>query len=231
MDRLAFQQEGRNYFGRGMLPGLSKICWSPWQSNRAQDDGQSQILVCIRCKNSKRKGHSESQYSSKVSSDNYNKKEKWLIVDPRGSLAHRWNMLLFMASMISLFVDPVFFLLPEARPELCIQLGGDLKVILSTLRTAFDFIYMINILVQFRMAYVAPPSRMIGMGELVTDPCKIAARYLKFGFWIDLTAALPLPQMLQMLHRFILAYPLSLQLCKASGVITEKAWFQEIAGT
>lgn len=44
------------------------------------------------------------------------------------------------------------------------------------------------------MAYVAPESRVVGAGELVDRPKKIAINYLRGYFFIDLFAVLPLPQ-------------------------------------
>ncbi|KAL7226048.1 hypothetical protein ACSBR1_021231 [Camellia fascicularis] len=113
-----------------------------------------------------------------------------------------------------------------------------------------DVFYMIQIYVRFRTAYVAPSSRVFGRGELVIDTSKIAARYLRKSFWIDAIAAMPVPQLLiwiiipnlggstmantknvlrfflilQYLPRLFLIFPLSSQIVKATGVVTETAW-------
>ena len=48
---------------------------------------------------------------------------------------------------------------------------------------------------QFRLAYVSPESRVVGAGDLVDHPKKIAIHYLRgFFFFIDLFIVLPLPQ-------------------------------------
>lgn len=47
---------------------------------------------------------------------------------------------------------------------------------------------------QFRLAYVAPESRVVGAGELVDHPKKIAMNYIKGKFFVDLLVVLPLPQ-------------------------------------
>ncbi|KAL2932445.1 Cyclic nucleotide-gated ion channel 18 [Bienertia sinuspersici] len=65
---------------------------------------------------------------------------------------------------------------------------------LTFIRSVTDMFYLIHIIVQFRTAYVEPSSRVFGRGELVLDPWKIAVRYLKFNFWVDIAALLPLPQ-------------------------------------
>ncbi|TYI77126.1 hypothetical protein E1A91_D06G124800v1 [Gossypium mustelinum] len=103
---------------------------------------------------------------------------------------------------------------------------------------------------RFRTAYVSPTSRVFGRGELVTHPDLIAKRYLRSDFFIDLVAALPLPQiviwfiipairsshadytnnalvlivLLQYVPRLYLIFPLSSQIIKATGVVTKTAW-------
>ncbi|THG10055.1 hypothetical protein TEA_028126 [Camellia sinensis var. sinensis] len=58
---------------------------------------------------------------------------------------------------------------------------------------------------QFRLAYVAPESRVVGAGELVDHPKKIALNYLFGYFLLDLFIVLPLPQIviLLLIPRFI----------------------------
>ncbi|KAI7991045.1 putative cyclic nucleotide-gated ion channel 15 [Camellia lanceoleosa] len=173
------------------------------------------------------------------------------ILDPRGPVVRHWNELFLAAGMISLFVDPLFLFLPKMTPDLCIEASvSKLQVILTVLRILSDLFYVINILVQFRTAYVAPSSRVIGRGELVIDPWKIAYRYLHRGFWIDLLATLPFPQVMnwaiipyvagsvssnskialrciplaQFLLRLFLLYPLSWKILKDTGKMTETAW-------
>ncbi|KAK4479264.1 hypothetical protein RD792_014775, partial [Penstemon davidsonii] len=52
---------------------------------------------------------------------------------------------------------------------------------------------------QFKLAYVAPESRVVGAGDLVDDPKKIAKNYLFGYFLIDLFVVLPLPQIIILL--------------------------------
>jgi len=47
---------------------------------------------------------------------------------------------------------------------------------------------------QFRLAYVSPESRVVGAGDLVDHPIKIALHYFTGFFLIDLFAVLPIPQ-------------------------------------
>ncbi|XP_077229554.1 cyclic nucleotide-gated channel 15 [Tasmannia lanceolata] len=197
-----------------------------------------------------KKGRSfKAKVLSRVFSEDYEVVKK-KILDPRGSILHRWNKVFLVACIVSLFVDPLFFFLPGAQKEICISIGLRLEVGLTVIRSVTDVFYMIQIFIRFRTAFVAPSSRVFGRGELVIDLPKIAMRYFAKGFWIDLIAALPLPQMLiwvviynlkgmmttntknvlrftiilQYLPRLFLIFPLSSQIVKATGFVTETAW-------
>ncbi|XP_073137809.1 protein CNGC15b-like [Henckelia pumila] len=191
----------------------------------------------------------KSRVLSRVFSEDYERMKKKLL-DPRGPTIHRWNKILLVACLVSLFVDPLFLYLPVIKDESCIDIGFTLEVILTVIRSIADIFYMIQIFVRFRTSYVAPSSRVFGRGELVIDSSKIASRYFRGGFWLDLIAALPLPQILiwgvipnlrgstmmntkyglrfivifQYIPRLCLIYPLSSQIVKATGVVTETAW-------
>ncbi|GMP98778.1 hypothetical protein CsSME_00046533 [Camellia sinensis var. sinensis] len=130
---------------------------------------------------------------SRVFSEDY-ERVKRKILDPRGPTIQRWNKIFLLACLVSLFVDPLFFYLPEVRDDICIDIGYTLEVVLTIIRSIADVFYMIQIYVRFRTAYVAPSSRVFGRGELVIDTSKIAVRYLRKSFWIDAIAAVPVPQ-------------------------------------
>ncbi|KAI4304690.1 hypothetical protein MLD38_040165 [Melastoma candidum] len=185
----------------------------------------------------------------RVFSEDYDRGKR-RVLDPRGTTIQRWNKIFLVACLVSLFVDPLFFYLQMVWEEQCLDIGVPLEVVLTAIRSAADVFYMIHIVVRFRTAYVARSSRIFGRGELVIDPSKIAQRYLHNGFWIDFFAALPLPQVLiwviipnlggsvitntknvlrfiiifQYLPRLYLIVPLSTQIVKAAGVVTETAW-------
>ncbi|KAM6578902.1 hypothetical protein CsatB_030739 [Cannabis sativa] len=210
----------------------------------------------IQEQNSKKSDHGrrvvtslKSKVLSRVFSEDYERVQK-KILDPRGPIIRRWNKIFLVTCLISLFVDPLFFYLPMVRKEQCIDIGTHLEVALTIIRSFADAFYMIQIFIRFRTAYIAPSSRVFGRGELVIDTKKIARSYLRQNFWIDLLAALPLPQVLiwivipnlggstmtntknflrfilifQYLPRLFLIFPLSSQIVKATGVVTETAW-------
>ncbi|KAK7279339.1 hypothetical protein RJT34_24388 [Clitoria ternatea] len=186
---------------------------------------------------------------SRVFSEDYDGAEM-LILDPRGSRVNGWNKIFLAACLISLFVDPLFFYLPVARKEKCIDMSTALEVSLTIIRSLVDAFYIVQIYFKFQTAYIAPSSRVSGRGELILDSSKIASKYMHRDFWLDLLAAQPLPQVLiwavipnlkgsqmiaskhvlrlvtifQYVLRLYLIYPLSSEIIKANGVMMEKAW-------
>ncbi|KAG6678546.1 hypothetical protein I3842_14G086300 [Carya illinoinensis] len=187
---------------------------------------------------------------SRVFSEDYENVWK-KILDPRGHTIRRWNKIFLVACLVSLSLDTLFFYLPVVRDKaVCIAIALHLEVVLTFIRSLTDVFYIIQIYIRFRTAYVAPSSRVFGRGELDINSSKIALRYLREGFCIDLMATLPLPQMLiwiviptlkssttrntknvlrffiifQYLPRLFLIFPLSSQIVKATGLMTETAW-------
>lgn len=187
---------------------------------------------------------------SRVFSEDYDVVDR-KILDPRGTRLGRWNKCFLVACLVSLFVDPLFYYLPELNDKyMCMEASKALEISLTSIRTIVDMFYMVQIFVQFRTAYVAPSSRVCGRGELVIDSKMIASRYLRKDFWLDFLAALPLPQVLlwitiphfraltmittkvilhfiiifQFFLRLYLIFPLSSKITKATGVLVEAAW-------
>ncbi|GAB4859234.1 hypothetical protein Ancab_010694 [Ancistrocladus abbreviatus] len=119
-----------------------------------------------------------------------------LILDPQSEIVSQWNKIFLSACLCSLFIDPLFLLSPySSADELCVE-GGSASMdrVLTIMRSLCDMFYIVNVCVQFRTAYVAPSSRVLGRGELVIDPWKIASKYLARDFWFDALAVLPFPQ-------------------------------------
>ncbi|KAL4611101.1 hypothetical protein ACB092_08G100100 [Castanea dentata] len=129
----------------------------------------------------------------RVFSEDY-EKEKKRIMDPQGKTIKTWNKIFSLSCLFALFLDPLFLLLPVIDGQGCVANGMTAQVVLTILRSVTDVFYLIQIIVRFHTAYVAPSSRVVGRGELVIDPSKIAMRYLRKGFIIDLMASLPLTQ-------------------------------------
>lgn len=175
------------------------------------------------------------------------------ILDPGGEIFLQWNRIFLFSCLVALFVDPLFFYLPSVVSRdgsSCLTTDVSLGIVVTCFRTLADAFYILHVVVKFRTAYVSPSSRVFGRGELVMDPKKISRRYLRLEFWVDLLAALPLPQiviwfiipairsshsdhttntlvlivLLQYIPRLYLIFPLSSQLIKATGVVTKTAW-------
>ncbi|XP_058199832.1 protein CNGC15b-like [Rhododendron vialii] len=190
---------------------------------------------------------------SRVFSEDFGKlKKKKTIIDPRGQFIRRWSKVFFLACLVCLIVDPLFFFVPVVNPnEFCLDTeAGVLQIALTVLRSITDLFFVINIVVRSKTAYVGPSSRVFGRGELVIDPWKISSRYLRNGFWYDFLAALPFPQvmiwcilpnlkgsttsgsgsslrylmLIPYFQRLTIAYPLSIQIAKATGIVVQKAW-------
>ncbi|KAA8542914.1 hypothetical protein F0562_024051 [Nyssa sinensis] len=109
--------------------------------------------------------------------------------------------------------DPLFFFLFSVNLEnKCIVINWPMSTAIVVFRSMTDFIYLLNMLLQFRLAYISPESRVVGAGDLVDQPKKIALNYLKGYFLIDLFVVLPLPQII-----ILLVLPKSLQLSGANN--------------
>ncbi|XP_009379504.1 cyclic nucleotide-gated ion channel 17 [Pyrus x bretschneideri] len=189
---------------------------------------------------------------SKVFPEDY---EPWQkrILDPGSEIVLQWNRVFIVSCLVALFVDPLYFYLPMLGGDAntyCVKTDLRLRIVVTCFRTIADIFYMLHVMIKFRTAYVAPSSRVFGRGELVMDPKKIAQRYIRSDFFIDLIATLPLPQiviwfvipatrsaqtdhnnnalalivLIQYVPRLYLIFPLSLQIIKATGVVTKTAW-------
>lgn len=119
------------------------------------------------------------------------------VINPHARVVQQWNKFFVISCLIAIFVDPLFFLvLSVQQNNKCIVIDWPMTKALVVFRSLTDFIYVLHILLQFRLAYVAPESRVVGAGELVDHPRKIALNYLQGYFFIDLFVVLPLPQVL-----------------------------------
>ncbi|KAL5748691.1 hypothetical protein ACOSQ2_025988 [Xanthoceras sorbifolium] len=122
------------------------------------------------------------------------------IMNPHARIVQRWNKFFAISCLVAIFVDPLFFfLLSVQKDNKCIVINWPMTMTIVAFRSMLDFIYFLNILLQFRLAYVAPESRVVGAGELVDHPKKIALNYIHRYFFLDLFVVLPLPQIMILL--------------------------------
>lgn len=188
--------------------------------------------------------------SREVFSEDLKSSEK-VIFDPQDKFLQKWNKIFVLTCIAAISVDPLFFYLPviDKKSE-CLDIDHNLAIIATVLRTITDIFYLMHMGLQFRTAFIAPSSRVFGRGELVIDPIQIAKRYLSKYFIIDFLAVLPLPQVViwiiipimrgraalntknalrfivlfQYLPRFMRIFPLSTEVIRTTGLLTETAW-------
>lgn len=153
-------------------------------------DGGTSTTTGVRTNKTPRFG------SFKVFSENQEPRKKQ-ILDPGSDIFLQWNRVFLFSCLVALFVDPLFFYLPSVQNDgssSCMTTDLNLGIVVTFFRTLADMFYLLHMFIKLRTAYVSPSSRVFGRGELVMDPKKIARRYLRTDFFIDLIATLPLPQ-------------------------------------
>ncbi|XP_022736403.1 probable cyclic nucleotide-gated ion channel 20, chloroplastic isoform X2 [Durio zibethinus] len=117
------------------------------------------------------------------------------VMNPHAKVVQQWNKFFVISCLLAVFIDPLFFFLLSVQEDnKCIVINWPTTKTFVVLRSVTDFIYLLNMLLQFRLAYIAPESRVVGAGELVDHPKKIAVNYLSGYFFLDLFVVLPLPQ-------------------------------------
>ncbi|GMJ02678.1 CYCLIC NUCLEOTIDE-GATED CHANNEL 20, cyclic nucleotide gated channel 20 [Hibiscus trionum] len=122
------------------------------------------------------------------------------IMNPHAKVVQHWNKFFVISCLMAVFIDPLFFILLSVQKEnKCIVIDWPATKVFVAFRSVTDFIYLLNMLLQFRLAYIAPESRVVGAGELVDHPTKIAFNYLGGYFFLDFFVVLPLPQIMILL--------------------------------
>ncbi|KAL9684196.1 hypothetical protein QQ045_021630 [Rhodiola kirilowii] len=122
------------------------------------------------------------------------------VINPHSKFFQRWNRFFVISCLLAIFVDPLFFfLLSVQQDNKCITFDWRMAKVVVVFRSVTDFMYLLHMLLQFKLAYILPESRVVGAGVLVDHPKKIARNYLRKCFWIDLAVVLPLPQIMILL--------------------------------
>ncbi|XP_047983656.1 probable cyclic nucleotide-gated ion channel 20, chloroplastic isoform X2 [Salvia hispanica] len=126
------------------------------------------------------------------------------VIDPHAKLVQWWKKFFVICCIVASFLDPFFFFLFFVRKDYnCVELIWPKTREFLILRTIIDCVYFMHILLQFRLAYVAPETRVAGSGDLVDDPKMIAWNYFTTYFLVDLVVVLPMPQYIPRLCRFL----------------------------
>ncbi|RCV30441.1 hypothetical protein SETIT_6G094900v2 [Setaria italica] len=109
------------------------------------------------------------------------------------------------------------------------KIDRHLAIVLTYLRTLIDMFFVIHIATRFFTAYIDPVSIVLSKGELVTDPKRIAYRYIRTNFFIDLAAALPVPLILVWAILPSLSFrhidtSLSIDIIETVGFLAKSGW-------
>jgi hypothetical protein len=117
-------------------------------------------------------------------------------INPEGRFLQIWSMMFVVSCLIAVSVDPLFLYLPIINEDIkCLSLDKRLKIIAYSLRSVTDFIYVLNIILQFTCPYIDEASRKLGRTVVVRGPRQIAKHYFFSRYFvIDVLAILPLPQ-------------------------------------
>ncbi|KAG5141650.1 hypothetical protein JHK82_017345 [Glycine max] len=104
----------------------------------------------------------------------------------------------FSIRVSSLEADSVWLEMENSKSTQCVRVAVKVWPLITSelMLGCTDCISMVPGEPQFRLAYVSPESRVVGAGDLVDHPKKIALNYLKGYFFIDLFVVLPLPQIM-----------------------------------
>ncbi|CAN7112200.1 unnamed protein product [Brassica rapa subsp. narinosa] len=119
------------------------------------------------------------------------------IMNPHSKFVQSWTKFFALSCLLAIFIDPLFFFLILVKQnDKCIVIDWPMAKAFVAVRSVTDILFSVNILLQFRLAYVAPESTVVGAGQLVAHPRKIARHYFRGKFLLDLFIVMPLPQIL-----------------------------------
>ncbi|KAK4548412.1 hypothetical protein RGQ29_032793 [Quercus rubra] len=122
---------------------------------------------------------------------------KTYILDPREKFLQGWNVVFVLSCVTAVALDPLFFYLPVIiQDKKCIWFDNRLWITVLVLRSFFDFIYLVHIILQFRTGFIDKKLLKSGKPELNTNARKIAKKYLWPRLIFDILAILPIPQVL-----------------------------------
>ncbi|KAI3796845.1 hypothetical protein L1987_39531 [Smallanthus sonchifolius] len=122
------------------------------------------------------------------------------VKNPHAKGVQQWNQFVVISCLFAIFLDPIFFyVLSVDKDHKCIVFNWRMTKNLVIFRSITDFIYLMHMIVQFRLAFISPESRVVGAGDFVDDPREIAWNYISGFFFLDLFIVLPLPQIIVLL--------------------------------
>jgi cyclic nucleotide gated channel, plant len=121
------------------------------------------------------------------------------VLDPSSNKVLAWNRVFLVSCLFALFIDPFFYFIPLfSQTKLgtsCVGKDKHLSITMTVMRSLADLFYILNIVVKFNTAYISRHSRVLGKGDLITDPKEIRRHYISSPDFVrDILAAVPVPQ-------------------------------------
>ncbi|CAN6245922.1 unnamed protein product [Urochloa humidicola] len=202
------ETEGNRWYYSGQVPKNEHLLMS---GPLGQCDNPDCVNCPPACKNKRHFHRSSNALDNKFHNIFYGHDGGWKkkmeqilskipIMNPHAKAVQQWNQFFVISCLIAIFIDPLFFfLLSVEQDNKCIVLNWNFATALAVVRSVTDAIYFLHMLLQFRLAYVAPESRVVGAGDLVDEPKKVAVHYLRGYFLLDFFVVLPLPQVMILL--------------------------------
>lgn len=78
--------------------------------------------------------------ATQVYDDDIPTDKSWSYLDPSSQSLHRWNAFFLASCLVAVFIDPLFFYLPQVDfSRSCISISRDLKIAVTVVRTLTDF--------------------------------------------------------------------------------------------
>lgn len=106
------------------------------------------------------------------------KTNKWFFYRAHSQCRIRWDLFIMLLATINCFQIPYNVAFSDIE---------DSNVFMDIFNGMIDFLFMLDVFVNFRTSYVHEAT-----GEEVKDTKKIAMKYLKGRFWVDMLASVPL---------------------------------------
>lgn len=102
------------------------------------------------------------------------------LIRPNDSIKFKWDTLIMVGAIFNCFCIPV---------ELAYSPDSMKSTNFMIINAVIDFFFVLDIIVSFRTTYIDH------RGQEVFDQWRIAKKYLKLVFWIDLATVIPFDQM------------------------------------
>ena len=108
------------------------------------------------------------------------------VVRPTDSIKLKWDIVVMVCAIFNCFTIPLKVAFEPPQLE---------KPLFNTINFCVDLIFLFDMIINFRTTYID------SHGQEVTNPWSIARNYLKFNFWVDLLATIPIDSILHQIMK------------------------------